>query len=167
MNCQRLLQRLNSLRIFRLIQIRRAQVSVSAEALRGALDDSLKHLGGVVILSLSKIERTQQVITAPVVRAQGDDLLIGIFCVLRFPQPLISAAQADVGVFVRWFELDGALELINRVCVLASAALDHAEANMAGGSRVAEVNRLRTSLPRLCDQVLILTRRVLRPVGAA
>ena len=37
-----------------------------------------------------------------------------------------------------------ALALINRFFVFAGAALDHSQANMAGGSSIAEINRFRT-----------------------
>jgi len=38
---------------------------------------------------------------------------------------------------------------------------------MSGGSGIAEINCLGTSLPGFCDQILILARVIFRPVGAA
>jgi hypothetical protein len=79
----------------------------------------------------------------------------------------ISAAQTDVGVFVRWLQLDRALELLNGIFILAGSAGNGSQANMAGGSGIAQSNRFRTRVPGLCDQTLVFARGVFRPVGAA
>ena len=118
-------------------------------------------------MGLAKIEGAQQVVAAPVVGTQGDYLLIGIFGVLPVAESLVSATQADVGVFIGGFEFDRALELLCRFFILTGAALEHSQANMAGGAGIAEVNGFGTSLARFCDEVLILAGGVFLPVGCA
>src|SRR5437588_5496184 len=97
---QRLLQRLDRVRVLGFIEQSCSEIGVAAEALGSQVDDFVKHLGGVVVLGLTKIEGAEQVVTAPIVGAQGDYLLISVFCVLRFAETVVGSCQAHVGVFI-------------------------------------------------------------------